>query len=283
MNTWTVRCLSEAVSPITHTSGTAGNVSVIAREPVVTDRGVVFLPFLSGNAMRHRLVREPGMRWLIAAYELGGKLSLDQLNFLMHGGNLTKSTARENTKRIAEMHRLWPLLRLVGGSLPDQILAGCLDVWRGVLVCEENRPCLERIINGLLPEEKLYPAETWISEYQYTRGDAAKTGMAKDQLVLDSNLMIYSGQCVNRGAMFVHGFVLKHCTELELGALFWSLRLWQATGGTVGGMAAKGHGRLKLYLLDYDEKKQEELCQKYTQYALEVKDEAVAWLQECFA
>lgn len=279
MKSYIVQCLSEAISPITHMSGTAGNSAVIAREPVVTDRGLVWLPYLSGNALRHRAVREPGMLWLIDQYELRGKLSLEQLNFLLHGGNLTESNAHENTKRIAEMQRTWPLLRLLGGSLPNQILAGSMDAWRGLLVCEENRQTLAALFPGI-PRERLFSAERFIGEYQYTRGDAGKLALhAKKEAALDAptNLMIFSGQCVQRGAMFHHGFVLKHVSEIELGALLWSLRLWQAEGGTIGGGAAKGHGRLQCRI-HCDGIDQDALCRQYIEYAASVKDEAIAWL-----
>jgi hypothetical protein len=281
LHTYTIHCLSEAMSPLTHMSGTAGNVAMIAREPVATETGIRWLPFLSGNAIRHRAVREPGMLWLIQQYGLVGKLSLPQLNFLLHGGNLTQSSAQENTKRIAEMHRTWPLLRLLGASLPDQILAGSLDVWRGTLVCEENRRCLASLTD--LPAARLLSAERWIGGYQYTRSDAAKRGLASVGAceAPATNLMIFSGQCVERGANFYHGFVLKHVSDIELGALLWSLRLWQQAGGTIGGQAARGHGRLACTLLT-EEIDQEALCQRYVDYARIAKDDAVAWLEDAW-
>lgn len=281
MKTVTLRCLSTALSPITHASGSVGNESVIAREPVTTPRGLMFIPFISGNALRHRAVREPGILWLIDQYGLSGELTLEQLNFLLHGGNLTQSTATENTKRIAEMHRCWPLLRLCGGSLPNQILSGSLDVWRGTLVCEENRHAISTML-GWFPEERLHSAERFISGYQYTRSDAAKTGIAQADDDRDSNLMIFSGQCVDRGAVFAHGFVLKHVSALELGALLWSLQLWQDTGGTIGGQAARGHGRLKCELLA-NGLDQQRLVSEYQAYATSVKADAVSWLNECWA
>lgn len=282
MRTYTVECLSTALGPITHMSGTAGNVATIAREPVITERGKVWLPFLSGNALRHRCVREPGMLWLIDEYGLNGKLDLPKLNFLLHGGNLTKSTARENTKRIAEMHRTWPLLRLLGACLPDQILAGSMDVWRGTLVCEENRRHLSDCIGGL-PSARLLPAERWVAEYQYTRSDAAKRGMAPEDANVDSNLMIYSGQGVQRGSMWHHGFVIKHVSDIELGALIWSLRLWQEAGGTIGGQASRGHGRLKADLILPGGCDQDKLCSAYVEYARDIKDDALAWLGDAWA
>lgn len=284
-------CYSEALSRITHMSGTAGNEALIWREGLVTPNGVRMIPALSGNALRHRTVREPGARWLIREYGLTGRLTLAQLNFLFHGGNLTeKSKGREDTGRIATYQQLFPLGRLLGGTLPDQILAGSLDTWIGELVCQENRGYLEAVLPdpGILPA-RLRPAESFVSGYQYTRGDAARTvptlARPEDPNAAgsdSSNLMIYAGQAVLRGAAFVHGFTLKNVSELEIGALLLSLRLWQAAGGTIGGQAARGHGRLGLCLVtgDFD---QNEAVDAYVQHARSVRGEAVAWLETVFA
>lgn len=281
MMTFEIHCVSEAVSPITHMSGTAGNESIVAQEHLLTDRGPVTVAYLSGNAIRHRMVRRPGALWLIDRYGLRGRLNLMQLNFLLHGGNLTQSTAHENTRRIADMHRLLPLLRLCGGSLPDQILYGALDVWRGTLVCEENRRSLA-LVAGQFPASRLMSAESFLSGYQYTRGDAKKLGMAsdRDDIQGDSNLMIYSGQSVSRGALFHHGFLIKDASEIELGCLLLSLRLWQEHGGTIGGKANIGHGRLQLSLLDVVDDGSS--VDAYIAHVDSVRDDAVAWIESAF-
>lgn len=283
--TYPVLLLSEAVSPITHAMGTAGNESIIAREKVITPAGNVELPFLSANALRHRCVREPGALWLIRRWQLAGKLSVSQLNFLLHGGNLTESNASENTRNIAEFQRLFPLLRLLGGCLPNQILTGSMDAWRGTLVCEENRPMLTLTMpSETLPTARLRPAEEFVGNYQYTRGDAAKDNLSDPALTdteAKTNLMIYSGQAVRRGAQFVHGFLVRHATNRELGALLLSLRLWQATGGTIGGQAAKGHGKLHTWHVGADWN--EELCiGEYVEYVQAIRDEALEWLNDMF-
>ena len=281
--TATIECLSETLGPLTHMSGTVGNQAVLAAERVLTRSGERLIPFLSGNAFRHSAVRQPGMLWLIDQYDLEGNLSLAQLNFLLHGGNLTSSTAIENTRRIADMKRTWPLLRLLGGSLPNQILAGSLDVWRGALICEENRASLRRLD---LPPARLRPAQSFVGDYQYVRQDAVKSGIATTDAEGDaerqSNLMIMAGQAVQKGAVFHHGFVCKHVLDLELGALFWSLRLWQAAGGTIGGQASRGHGRLKCRVISGSRLNQKKLVDQYVEYAIGIKEEAVAWLNEAW-
>jgi hypothetical protein len=240
----------------------------------------MMIPFLSGNALRHRCVREPMAMWLIDRYGLKGQLSLLQLNFLLHGGNLTMSNASENTGRIAECHEFWPMIRLCGGALQDQILAGSLDVWRGTLVCEENRSSLEKTF-GSLPHERLLSSERFLSGFQYTRGDGRKTGLAKDRDdIKDSNLMIYSGQSVTRGALFHHGFVLKYINNVELGCLLLALRLWQANGGTIGGQARLGHGRLHLELIDFVD--DGSAIGEYVDHVDREKEQAIAWLFRCF-
>jgi hypothetical protein len=279
MQTYKINCLSVAMSPITHMSGNAGNESIVSREMVQTDDGVFWVPFLSGNALRHKCVREPMAHWLIDRYGLAGKLTLMQLNFLFHGGNLTESTAHENTRRIAEMAEYWPFLRVCGGALPNQILCGSLDVWRGTLVCEENRKSLAYLIE--LPDHRMYSAERYLGAYQYTRGDAKKKGLAADRDDLPgSNLMIYSGQSVIRGAIFHHGFVLKNATDIELGCLLLSLRLWKHNGGTIGGNARLGHGRLEMSLVDFED--DGTAVDAYISHVDSVKDKAIAWLTDAF-
>lgn len=266
--------------------GVEGNEALIAREPVDTPAGKRWVPCLSGNAIRHRCVREPGGLWLIEALGLKGQLSLKQLNFLLHGGNLTDSTGREDTARIAEMQELFPLLRLMGGALPDQILKGSLLAWRGVLVCEENRPHLALPDGYDLPPAALKPAEHFVEDYQYTRGDAARRPDWYDEPSGDpeakSNLMIFSGQQVIRGAVFLHGFEIPHGGELELGCLLHSLGLWQLAGGSVGGMSSKGHGRLDTHLLG-DDAGHEEAVARYVEHVEANAERCREWLAKVFA
>ncbi len=285
--TYNVLCLSEAMSPITHASSSAGNESMVAREPVVTENGIAYVPHLSGNSIRHRMIREPGMRWLVDQYELAGKLSLMQVNFLFHGGALTEGGGREDTGRIANMQNLWPLLRLLGGSLPDQILAGSLLVGRGTLVCRENAKAIASLVpEGWIIPDTLYPAEHFISGFQYTRGDGRKklAGIfqkSDEEKPAESNLMIFNGQAVTRGSCFIHAFTLQHVSEIELGALLWSLRLWQASGGTVGGSSSRGHGKLSISVhCDADGAG---AVEKYRAHIASVKVQAVEWLMTTFA
>lgn len=278
-------CVSTALSPLTHNSGSEGNETLVNQETIITPDGPARVPVLSGNALRHRLVREPGARWLCERYGLAGKLGVDQLNFLFSGGSLTKGGATENIGRTKKLWRLFPLLRVLGGSLPDQIVNGSLCAWRGVLVCAENAARLRSILPaGWLPEGDFPPAHRLIGGYQYTRVEATK---AQADLVGDapgeSAQMIYSGQCLMPGAVFVHGFALRRATPVDLGALLHSLALWSAGNATVGGMSAKGHGRLETLLQVSPETDLEAARRAYLDHADAVREEAVAFLNELFA
>src|SRR5690606_30032311 len=108
-------------------------------------------------------------------WELAGSLSLDQLNLLFHGGNLTDKGGREATALVAAVYRVFPLLKLCGVAVPKQILPGSVNVWRGTLVCKENADRVKRRLpDGWLngEAESLRPAAEFVDGYQYTRGDA---------------------------------------------------------------------------------------------------------------
>ncbi len=283
---YAIHLLSEAESPVTHMRGVEGNEALVAREWVDTPAGKRFVPYLSGNALRHRLVREPGALWLIDRLGLKGQLSLMQLNFLLHGGNLTDSTGREDTARIADMQELFPLLRLLGGALPDQILTGSLLAWRGQLVCEENRRFLSLPPGYELPAGPLKPAEHYVEAYQYTRGAGDKRADWYDAATRDpdakSNLMIFSGQCVIKGSCFLHGFDIPRGSEVELGCLLHAVGLWQADGGSVGGQAGKGHGRLRTVVVGGDRRAYEAAVTAYVAHVDAHADRCRGWLEAVF-
>lgn len=281
-------CVSTARSPITHMATTHGNEQVVNRETVVTPDGLRHVPVLSGNALRHAVVRNPWARHLVEAWELRGQLTLDQLNFLFHGGQLTEKGGRIKLQQQSDLYRLFPVLRLLGCSLPGQIVPGALQALRGVLVCRENR---DRLVS-LLPEvewpQRLRPAVAYLDGYTYYRHDASKTApdlVSQADAAADYEGMIFAGQSVIAGAVFVHGFTITHCGDLELGGLLHALRRWLAGGATIGGQAARGHGRLDTRWAmpsGLDETQEDDLVAEYCDYVARVKDEAIAFLNDVF-
>ncbi|EMO43801.1 hypothetical protein [Leptospira santarosai] len=290
--TYHVFCLSETLSPLSHMMGTSGNEALLNRESVRTENGIKLIPVISGNAIRHRIIRDAGSYHLINLYELAGKLNIDQMNFMLSGGSLTESSVTDNMKTIADMQRLFPLYRLLGGSLKNQIITGAMHVSRGVLVCEENRETL----NKILPEElsalskTLMGAESFVSSYQYTRGDISKINgvdiiLASDELTQkrDSTLMLYGGQNIITNSFFVHEFTLTNVSQNELGALLNAINYWQKSNGIIGGNSRIGHGRLKTYVYIPGEQSVQTYIDEYEKYAISVKEEAINWLNTAFA
>lgn len=292
-----IHCLSEALSPITHMMGTSGNEAIINREPVLFHNEIRSVPVLSGNAIRHHMIRDPGGMFMIKECGLMGKLNIDQANYLLNGGSLTESSTTENLGRIAEMQELMPLVRLLGGSLRNQVVGGSLAVLRGLLVCEENRNQITKLLpEGYeLPEQQLRPAEDFISEYQYTRGDAQRR--PDSSLLLEekpagdekTNLMIYNGQSVIPGSVFYHGFIMQNISPLEVGAVLHCLQLWEAGGGYIGGQSRIGHGKLKMSIFfeggeDFmgNELNPADCVKMYVDHIHNNADKIAQWLNDAF-
>ncbi len=285
-----IHMLLETLSPLTHMMGTNGNEALINREAILYKDQICHLPVISGNAIRHKLIREPGAMFIVGACNLAGKLNIDQLNFLFNGGSLVESSVSCNIRKIADMQQTLPLYRLLGGCLKNQIVSGSINVHRGMLICREN---VERI-NSILPdncsiEKSIFPAERFIDQYQYTRGDAKKlkdidffaavdelnTGKEKEK----SNLMIFNGQSIVSGAQFYIGFVLNNVSDLELGALFHSLSRWN---GFIGGQGSRGHGKCKLSLISTNDFDISFLVTAYKEHVMSKKEEIKAWLFDAF-
>lgn len=258
--------LYEILSPLTHMMGTKGNEAVINREPVMTSYGKRYIPVLSGNAIRHNLIRESGVNFIFDLLNIEELTNIDQLNFLYTGGSLSESSISESIEKIKMLYEKIPLFKLLGGSLRNQIISGMLMVGRGIMLCQENETKLEKYLPKeyleIMPEN-LLSAEMFIGNYQYTRGDIIKQKQNKIKLktknvLFDdiqkeekekSNLMIYNGQSVISGALFINEFILQDVKEIDLGAFFASILFWQENNGTLGGSGRIGHGKIKINLL----------------------------------
>jgi hypothetical protein len=289
--TYKIHMLLETLSPLTHMMGTNGNEAIINREAILYKDEIRHIPVISGNAIRHKLIREPGAMFIVGACNLAGKMNIDQLNYLFNGGSLVESSVSCNIKKIAEMQTTLPLYRLLGGCLKNQVVAGSLNVMRGMLVCRENA----EKISCMRPDDykigaDIFTADRFVDQYQYTRGDANKmkdvdyfaaveelqTGETKEK----SNLMIFNGQSIIAGSMFYVGFILNNVSDLELGALFHSLTRWN---GFIGGQGSRGHGRCKLSLLDSDGLDVAGLTAAYKEYVMSKKEEIKTWLFDAFS
>ncbi len=282
--TYKITCISTALSPLTHNRGSEGNETIINTEPVAQpDGSIATVPVLSGNSLRNRMVRSSGAGYLVDAYGLRGILSVEQCRYLFAGGQLTQKSASESLTRVARIWRLFPLLRILGGCLPDMIVPGNLICERGTLICAENR----HLMRDLIDDAPLHSGWHYIGRYQYTRVDPIKSNAesvsAAPALISDKSAqMIYSGQTIMAGAGFLHGFYLPDAQTVELGALLHSIRLWENAGGIIGGMGGRGHGRLRTKWAISPDIDAEAAIAEYISHVEAVKDEAVAALKDEF-
>ncbi len=276
-NTYHFTMIIEALSPITHMMGVSGNEAMIAAERVNTDDGYRMVPFLSGNALRHRLIREPGGMDLIQRLDMV-PVSLQVANALLHGGALSMSS-QEHMGRLAELRHFFPLLACIGLSFPDQIVPGKMSMHRAVLACAENASVIEAYGLGA---PIMRTADEWVTAYQYTRGDSSKIEGVEKTEDEATSLMIYSGQAVGRGAVFIGGMSLFRVSEIELGSVFHALRLWGEHCGTIGGMSGRGHGRLKIHMVGHDEAFISTCISKYLAHIETIKGEAKAFFLKQF-
>jgi len=290
-----IHCISKSISPLTHMMETAGNESIINKEKIFYNGNIKSIPVISGNALRHKMIRESGSIYLVNQLELNGKLSIDQANYMFYGGALTESSISENMKVLAGLKELFPLFRLLGGSLRNQIIAGSLIVQRGILICEENKEILNLSLpeKYKMPKEFLKSSEDFIKKYQYTRSDIQKNKDAtkilnSDEKKQDTNLMIYSGQCIIPGSLFYHGFILNGISRLEVGALFHSINEWKMSGGVIGGYSRIGHGKINTQFIVEDTKDFigindiDNCVLEYINHVHENKEKCVEWLNDNF-
>lgn len=273
-----------AVSRMTHMAGTEGNEAILAREPVLTPEGVRLVPTLTGNALRHRLIRAPLARHLVETWGLEGKLDEHRLNFLFHGGAILRSGGgREDLALQRDVYRTMPMLRLLGASLPTQPIPGQMTVSMGILMCRENQERLQHVApEGWMGDTRLRSASEFVRSWQYTRGAGPETLLSAEvEQASDGGRMIYVGESVVAGARFAVDFHLRHVNPLEVGALFFALRRWAATEGTVGGQSARGHGRAHLAL--QHPTGVDEMVSAYEEHMRAARSEGVLVLDRIFA
>lgn len=288
--------MSKALAPITHQKGTVGNESVLNDEPVRTPYGVRRIPMLSGNALRHRMVRSPAAHHLVEAWELDGKLTKDELNLLFHGGLTRVGGMGVSLAKMVKVADLFPVFRLLGACLPEDIMGGNLTARRAILVCRENASR----IRSLTPPgwcdqavDDLAPAATFVGRWQYVRGEARKSAWQytpSDARDIDadpkrqgSDMMPFAGTCVLPGAEFVHGFVLKDADPVSIGCLLHSIDCWQDGGGVVGGQGSRGHGILETSLHLPPEIDQRNCINAYLEHVSASQDDGVSMLKSMYA
>jgi hypothetical protein len=238
---------------------------------------VMPVPSISGNALRHCIIREPGANRLIA--ELGLQpytdklvdehLSIGVTRFLYGGGQLqAKAKAPSKYDLLeAELRQKYPLVDAVGGSTDAWLMSESACKVAGWIVCEENNRATQAIAG----------IESKVSIFDYLSEEAkTRTGIGgKDK---ESGQMIFSYETLAAGLpVLVEVGFNPFSQPLTIGAVWQSVHDWAIDGGIVGGRSQIGHSRFAMEVLSGDYGLQ---GKAYLDYLAESRDELRAGLMD---
>ena len=268
-----INVIFEAKSPITHNKGIAGNETLLNTISIISKSGnPISVPCLSGNALRHSLVRAPLASDIIRRGGDKIKANVPLLHFLFSGGALTKGSIGVNTAEINHLKDAVPFIALLGGCSQSDILEGSLKVSPALLIARET----DHVTGALSP----LCARQLTSKYQYTRVDPSDkiAKVTKEPNNAGDLQMIYSGQAISAGAKFSGRFFIdEFANDATIGAFVWALR----HAGTVGGSARIGHGVVQAFI-DIDEAEATKYLGAYEAHMSERIDEVVDALDSMF-
>lgn len=211
--------------------------------PLAHDTIVRHVPHYSGNALRHVLVREPGLVHLLAALDIDAEQLPPHVGRLLgSGGAIRKgSRAPDNEHAIGEaLTRRYPLIELLGGAASGFMLPESALRVSSYLLCAENRAVLESygVVADLHPAESLVSSETL----------AAHPGR------WGFDPMLHSFETLIPGAQIMCLFQLTPwASSMAAGALAAALSTAQQ-GTRLGGRAARGYGHVSLDFTSNDKR-----------------------------
>jgi hypothetical protein len=201
---------------------------------------VVEVPAVSGNHLRHRVVREPA--WLHLCRRLGleagwpgrGELAPGVEAIFYNGGNIRAgATQPSNPFGLAwQARELYPVLDLLGGVTDSFDLGSSRLRVAAWLVCRENAAALAGSPAAELPLARVSAFEL-LDEVTLTR-QAGRVG---------SGQMLWSFETLCAGAQVLLRLDLQPYTPLlTQGALVAAVETYLGEDGTLGGQAARGFG-----------------------------------------
>ncbi len=260
------------LSPLSHGSDTkAGNATLFRRMQVMTETGIVSLPYYAGNAFRGQLrdvladhfLKSIGISarrdkpkvalWFFHALYAGGVLEENSksgkaLSSLMGDNGAVKADG------IYQFRDTLPALSLFGVALGNRILAGRFK-------SADYRPGCVEWGNGDKPVNELF-------EWCYLTRREDHEGHDDDK----NASMIANTECLKQGVTLTGGIDIDgHVSDLELSALGKGLKIMQQKG-YIGANSNRGFGRVQVEI---------ENCpssELYENYLSDNKDKIVQFL-----
>jgi hypothetical protein len=212
---------------------------IAAGSPVAA---ILEVPAVSGNSLRHQVVREPGWLHLARALDLpaglpgAGALPPAAEAIFYNGGNI-RAGAKQPSDPFGLAWRIrarYPLLDLLGGVTDSFDLGESRLRVGGWLVCRENAAALAGSPAADLPAATV-SAFDLLDEVTLTR-QAGLTGLGQ---------MLYTFEVLAPGtAVLVRLTLSPHTPRLTRGALVAAVETYLATDATLGGQAARGFGHV---------------------------------------
>ena len=235
----TLTLMLEAATPICHGDVGVGassstNLQTFMRHRRLLSNGnIASVPAISGNAMRHVLIRAPLMRAMLSRLGVEREslpLAVAQLLFSggeILGGAVEPATSGALSRRVRE---LYPPLAMLGGAVDAFLLPpGSLRV-TPVLMCEEERPAIEAVLNRKYLAD-LPSAFDLVGEETRTRSGGAK--------------MLYSYETLAAGSRILLELSLTRDEDMGMALLSVALEEWDLF---FGGHSRQGRGRLTVDL-----------------------------------
>jgi hypothetical protein len=234
----------EALSPIHHGGDEKTGSTPILRSLTHWDPDAsahVRLPVIAGNAIRGFL-RRLLMKDLLkhAGYEVTAK----GLHYFFMSGGVLESTD-ETTAKTDLAFRRWirdalPPVALLGGSIGNQIMDGCLQVDFAVPVCREYRAYLRE---DLRQDPRAAQAVRTFTDVTFqTRRDDLRAERAEDE---QATQMKVDFECLIPGTLFQHEFRLVAANAMDRACFAHAVALWSERG-TLAAKAAQGYGRVRM-------------------------------------
>lgn len=199
------------------------------------------IPAVSGNSLRHNLVRAPGATRLLTELGLTPDKQIVPVGverFLYSGGNTTKGARTPGAADLyeARVRDLYPIIDALGGAFDQFMLSRSQLSIGSWIVCKENNWITERKSDGRIRSE----ASIFDLVSEVTRTRAGIGGKDKD-----SGQMIFAYETIAAQTQILIEVSWQPFTRpLTIGATMLALRDWAEQGGYIGARSAQGHSQL---------------------------------------
>lgn len=244
-----MRGILTATGPIHQGGNNTGNFAPVKRITILSAAGQrVTIPAVSGNGIRG-VLRRVSAQMTLDALE-GNQWTYAQFSALVSGGQLTGTQKEWSDEQRVELSAAIPHFALFG-------VAGGKGMTPGQWQCSDATPvCVETShltgVESSLPVRMLtemregvrVDAKTYSPVFTASYSVDAETGelIRRDEPERATDQMIYSVEAIIAGAQFAWDARVSDVWPAASPWLAATIRKWQADGGYVGGMSARGYG-----------------------------------------